>query len=186
MWTASTSAASYDIDLGDLGAWNTGITGTYYLHNFIQQITGGPIIDNLNQNIAPIGNVLQNGVETTPRLIWRARLGWSDGPYSVTGFMNYQSHYYQPLAGVPPNVNFQCTTSGGNVGGGSFPCAISNYTYLEPDFITFDLSLGYNTGDTARDDYLKNITVILTIQNLMGIHSPFQYGPTLPPQCGGL
>ena len=31
--------ASYDVDLGDFGAWNTGITGTYYLHqngaNFI-------------------------------------------------------------------------------------------------------------------------------------------------------
>ena len=170
--------ASYDLDLGDLGAWNTGITGTYYLHNFIQNVTGGPIVDNLNQNIATIGGVAQNGVETTPRLIWRARLGWADGPYSITGFVNYQSHYFQPLSGIPPNVNLQCTTSGGNVGGGTFPCAISNYTQIEPNFVTVDLSLGYNTGDLPANDYLKNINLILTIQDLTGIHSPFQYGPT--------
>jgi len=169
--------ASYDLDLGGLGAWNTGITGTYYLHNFIQNVGGGPIVDNLNQNIAAIGGVAQNGVETTPRLIWRARLGWSDGPFTVTGFMNYQSHYFQPLAGAPPNVNFQCTTSGGNVGGGTFPCAISNFTQYEPNFVTFDLSLGYNTGDLPANDYLKHIGATLTIQDLTGVHSPFQYGP---------
>jgi iron complex outermembrane recepter protein len=170
--------ASYDFDAGDYGAWNTGITGTYYLHNFIQNVTGGAIIDNLNQNLVPIGGVQQNGVETTPRLIWRARLGWTEGAYSVTGFMNYQSHYFQPLAGTPPNVNSLCTTPGGMIGGGASQCAISNYTYYEPDFITFDLSLGYNTGDLPANDYLKQITLNLTVQNLMGIHSPFQYGPS--------
>jgi outer membrane receptor protein involved in Fe transport len=162
--------ASYDFDAGAYGAWNTGITGTYYLHNFIQQVTGGAIIDNLNQKIAPIGNVLQNGIETSPRLIWRARLGWSDGPLSITGFMNYSSHYFQPLAGVPPNVNGECGLSA---------CAINNYTYIEPNFVTFDLSLGYNTGDLPANDYLKQITLNLTVQNLMGIHSPFEYGPSI-------
>lgn len=168
--------ASYDFDAGEYGAWNTGITGTYYLHNFLQTITGGTIIDQLNQNIQPAGGIAQNGVETTPRLIYRARLGWSDGPYSVTGFMNYSSHYYSAWA-VPPNVNFECTTSGGNVGGGTMPCAIGNYSNIEPSFITFDLSLGYNTGDLPANDYLKHVGLTLTIQNLMGIHSPFAYGP---------
>ncbi len=170
--------ASYDFDAGAYGAWNTGITGTYYLHNIIQNVTGGQIIDNLHQTLASIGGVQQIGVETTPRLIWRARLGWSNGPFSMTGFMNYTSHYYQPLSGIPPNVNFQCTTSGGSTGGGSLPCAISNYSQIEPNFVTFDLSFGYNTGDMPANDYLKNITLNVTIQNLMGIHSPFQYGPT--------
>ncbi|MDE2474422.1 MAG: TonB-dependent receptor [Alphaproteobacteria bacterium] len=168
--------ASYDLDLGDYGAWNTGITGTYYLHNFLQTVSGGTVIDELNQNVQPAGGILQNGVETTPRLIWRARLGWSDGPYSVTGFMNYSSHYFSPWA-VPPNVNFQCTSSGGSTGGGTFPCAISNFSNFEPTFITFDLSLGYNTGDLPANDYLKRIALNLTIQNLTGIHSPFAYGP---------
>ncbi|MDE2476003.1 MAG: hypothetical protein KGO48_13200, partial [Alphaproteobacteria bacterium] len=168
--------ASYDLDLGDYGAWNTGITGTYYLHNFIQQISGGQITDNLHQDVTPAGGILQNGVETTPRMQWRARLGWSDGPFTVTGFMNYQSHYFAPFA-VPTNVNFQCTSPGGNVGGGTFPCAISNFTNYQPNFITFDLSLGYNTGDLPANDYLKHIGLTLTINDLLGKHSDFAYGP---------
>lgn len=167
--------ASYNIDLGDFGAWNTGITGTYYLHNWIQPVPGGTILDELHQNIQPAGGVLQNGVETTPRMVYRARLGWSDGAFSVTGFMNYQSHYFSPWA-VPPNVNFQCTGPGGTQGGGTYPCAISNFSNVEPSWYTFDLSLGYNTGDTPAIDYLKRINVQIVIQDILDKHSPFQYG----------
>jgi hypothetical protein len=116
-------------------------------------------------------------VETLPRLVYRARLGWSDGPYSITGFVNHQSHYFAPWP-VPPNVNLQCTVAGGTTGGGSLPCAISNWSNIEPSWYTFDLSFGYDTGDMPTNNYLKNITLQLTIQNLMGIHSPFEYGPS--------
>jgi iron complex outermembrane recepter protein len=169
--------ASYDWDMGDLGAWNTGITGTYYLHRFSQQLSGGPIIDLFHQNIQAAGGVAQNGVETLPRMIYRARLGWSDGPYTVTAFVNHIGHYYDTWP-VPPNVNNQCTTAGGTTPGGSSPCAISNWSNIEPAWYTFDLSLGYNTGDTPANAYLKNLTFQFTIQNLMGIHAPFQYGPS--------
>ena len=108
---------------------------------------------------------------------YRARLGWSNGAYSITGFMNYSAHYFAPW-GAPPNVNFQCTTAGGNVGGGTFPCAITNYTNVEPSFYTFDLSLGYNTGDLPANDYLKRINLQIVTQNILGRHSPFEYGPT--------
>ena len=171
-WTAS-----YAQDFGDLGVWNAGITGTYYLHRYSQALTGGPVVDLLHQNITPVGGVAQNGVETAPRMIYRARLGWSDGAFSVTGFMNYTSHSYSPL-GSPPNVNFQCTSAGGTVGGGTFPCAISNFTNYVPNFITFDLSFGYNTGDMPANDYLKNLTVQFTVQNLFNRFSPFVYNPT--------
>ncbi len=172
--------ASYDFDLGDFGAWNAGITGTYYLHRLSQTTTGGPVIDYMHQNISAVGGLAQGGVETTPRMIYRARLGWSDGAYSLTGFMNYQSHYFLPTS-VPPNVNFQCVSSGGTVGGGTFPCAISNYASIEPNFVTFDLSFGYNTGDMPVNNYLKNLTVQLTVQNFLNKHAPFQYDPTNPP-----
>jgi len=167
--------ASYDLDLGDYGVWNTGITGTYYLHRLIQVQTGGPIIDSEHVDLGTIGSVAQNGVETEPRMVYRARLGWSDGPFNVAGFMNYSSHYFSPIAGSPPNVNFQCKTSGGTVGGGTLPCAISNFTAIEPNFITFDLSFGYNTGEVPANDYLKHVTLQLTVQNLLGRHSPFDY-----------
>jgi hypothetical protein len=168
-------SASYDFDAGDWGAWNTGITGTYYLNRWSQAVTGGPVVDLLDQNLSAVGGVAQNGVETSPKLLYRARLGWSDGPYSVSGFMNFQSHYFSPVEGTPPNVNFQCIGTGSTVGGGTFPCAISHFTQLEPDFITFDMSFGYNTGETPTNQYLRNVTLQLTVQNLLNKHSPFDY-----------
>jgi outer membrane receptor protein involved in Fe transport len=178
--------ASYDYDAGDFGAWNTGITGTYYLHRWYSTVSGTPPVDLLHDcNEQPAGGVSQGcpaigttGAAGAPRLAYRYRLGWSDGPYSITGFMNFQSHYFTGWP-VPPNVNFQCTTSGGSVGGGTFPCAISNWSNIVPDFITFDLSLGYNTGDLPANPYLKNLTIELTVQDLLDKHSPFDYGPTI-------
>ena len=170
--------------MGDLGAWNTGITGTYYLERLYTTAAGVPPVDLFHDNIQSAGGILQNGVALgttgnagTPRMIYRARLGWSDGPFNVTGFLNYQSHYFTGWP-VPPNVNLQCTTSGGTVGGGTMPCAIGNWSNVEPSFYTFDLSFGYNTGDIPANDYLKHMTVQLTVQNLMDKHSSFEYGPS--------
>jgi hypothetical protein len=169
--------ASYDWDLGPYGAWNTGITGTYYLHRFTQTVAGGPITDNFHTTLSANGGVAQAGVEGSPRMIYRGRLGWSSGDWSVTGFVNYYSHYFTNQSS-PPNVNFQCTAAGGNLSGGTFPCAISNYTNYEPAWYSFDLSLGYNTGDTPGSDYLKRIGVQLVVQNVLGIHPAFSYGPS--------
>ncbi|HEX5281229.1 MAG TPA: TonB-dependent receptor plug domain-containing protein [Micropepsaceae bacterium] len=161
--------ASYDIDLGDLGAWNAGITGTYYLLFDEQAVNGGPIINDIkNPELAT------TPLNDFPRMRYRARLGWSDGAYSVTGFLNYHSHFFQPW-NQPPNVNFQCTSAGGTIGGGTLPCAISNFNNFEPSWYTVDLSFGYNTGDMPASDYLKRITLQLTIQNLMGVHPAFSY-----------
>jgi hypothetical protein len=49
---------------------------------------------------------------------------------------------------------------------------------VQPSWYTFDLSLGYDTGDTPVNNYLKNITVQLTVQNLMNRHAAEQYGPS--------
>jgi TonB-dependent receptor-like protein len=161
--------ASYDIDLGDLGARTAGVTGTYFLHFNEQAVTGGTVIDDIKHP-----ELASTPLNDFPRMRYRAQLGWSDGPYSVTGFLNYHSHFFQPF-NTPPNVNFQCTSAGGNVGGGTFPCAISNFNNIEPSWYTVDLSLGYNTGDMPANDYLKNIQLQLTIQNLMGVHPAFSY-----------
>ncbi len=67
--------ASYDWDLGDLGAWNVGIVGTYYLHRYQSTVSGGAITDLFHQNIQGAGGIAQNGVETLPRMNYRARLG---------------------------------------------------------------------------------------------------------------
>lgn len=169
--------ASYDFDAGDFGAWNTGITGTYYLHRWVAQVAGVAPLDAFNQNLGSVGGVAMNGVETLPRMIYRARVGWSDGQFNWTLFWNHQSHFYEYRTSAPPNVNMQCTASGGTIGGGSFPCAINNFSYVQPAWDTFDLSLGYNTGTTLENTYLQNLTIQLTVNNLMGKHSAFEYGP---------
>ncbi len=182
-WTAS-----YDFDLGDFGAWNTGVTGTYYLHrkngfpayNIFPGNTAAPFgaetRDDFHQTIASVGNVQQNGVaaDAIGPLHYRARLGWSNGPWNVTGFVNYDSHYFHTQT-APPNVNHQCLATNPNVGGGSSVCTIEGYSNIQPSYYLFDLSMGYDTGDTPANVYLKNIGVQLVIQNIMDKHPSYQY-----------
>jgi outer membrane receptor protein involved in Fe transport len=165
---------SYDWDIGNVGAFNVGVAGTYYLHRWEQKVSGTEPQDQFHLDLSPVGGLAQNGVETFPRMHYRARLGWSNGPWSLTGFMNYDSHYFH-AQNAPPNVNSQCTTAGGIIGGGSLPCAINNYTNIEPSYYTFDLSAGYDTGDDPANDYLKHIGIQLVVQNLMDRDPAFGY-----------
>jgi hypothetical protein len=99
--------------------------------------------------------------------------------------MDYRSHYYNNQ-GSPPNVNNTCVSPGSGTGGGTFPCAQNNYTNLLPNFISFDLSLGYDTGDDPANDYLKHIGIQVVVQNVMDKHPAYTY--TLNPfacACGG-
>ena len=170
---------SYDYDAGEFGALNAGITGTYYLHQYSANnptaaVPHPVITDDFHTDAGTVGGVVQLGVPTSPRMRYRARLGWSNGPWSATGFVNYVGHYFN-TQNVPPNVNFQCTAEGGTVGGGTFPCAISNYTGIEPSYYTFDLSFGYTTGDLPANPYLKNIGIQFIVQNIMNKLPPFEY-----------
>jgi len=171
--------ASYDWDWGNLGAFNIGMVGTYYLHRRSQTVAGAPITDDYHTTINDGAVNVSRGVSTLPTFRYRARLGWSNGPWSVTGFADYQSHFFHTQA-APPNAgpgNF-CAVNGsldaaGN--GGTYPCTLLGYTNIEPSFYTFDLSLGYNSRDVPANEYLRNIGVQLVIQNVMDRHSPFEY-----------
>ena len=160
--------ASYDWEWGDLGAFNAGITGTYYLSQE-SQVPGGIIADFYHTTLAALNGVEQVGVESRPRFKYRARLGWSDGTWSVTGFMDYEQHFFHTQS-APPNVNFACITPGGTIGGlpdYTNPCWVTDYTNFQPSYYTFDLSLGYSTGDRPANEYLRNISVQLVVQNIM-------------------
>jgi hypothetical protein len=61
------------------------------------------------------------------------------------------------------------------VGGGTFPCAISNYSDIEPPQYLFDLSLGYDTGDRPASSYLQNLHFQFVIQNLLDSKPAFSY-----------
>jgi outer membrane receptor protein involved in Fe transport len=168
---------SYDWDWGDIGAFNVGMTGTYYLHRRTQSTPTSEIIDDFHQDI---NQGLPNealGVATLPRMLYRARVGWANGPWSATLFMDHRNHYYHTQS-APPNVNGNfCASNGGldNGGGGTFPCAIQDYSNLVPSYYTFDLSLGYNTMDLPANEYLRNIGVQLIVQNVFDTHANFQY-----------
>ena len=144
--------ASYDIDLGDYGAFNIGTTGTYYLKDQSQIIPGGPITDALSFD------GVNNGT-TIPVLTTRSRLGWATDAYSVTLFWNHSSHFFtqQPF---PP---------------AKYLAAFPNYSDIEPAFDSFDLVLGYNTGERPANDYLKNIAITLNINDLLDKHASFEY-----------
>ena len=167
-WTSS-----YDIDLGDLGAWNVGINGTYYLHQYVQSLPGAPVFDSFHTDVDN-GTQVAYGVETLPRLRYRARLGWSNGPWSVTAFADYQSHFFHTQSN-PPNVNNACQSAGGTAPGGTFPCLVTNYTNIQPSWVTFDLSIGYDTGDDPAVDYLRHLGIQLVVNNFLDKHPAFQY-----------
>jgi len=184
--------ASYDWDWGDLGLWNAGIIGTYYLHQRTEDVPGAPgsVVRDQFHTTLNAGQVNEaRGVPMQPNLRYRARLGWANGPWSVTGFMDYVAHYYYG-SNPPPNVNGNfCASNGGldaSGGGGTFLCAIDDYTNILPSYYTFDLSIGYNTMDAPTNEYLRNIGVQLVIQNIMdrrGIYSYWLGPPAGPCTC---
>jgi outer membrane receptor protein involved in Fe transport len=51
-----------------------------------------------------------------------------------------------------------------------------------PSHYTFDLSLGYSTGDRPANEYLRNVSVQLVVQNIADKVAPYQYKVT---QGGG-
>jgi hypothetical protein len=95
--------------------------------------------------------------------------------------MDYQSHYYHQQT-PPPNVNGSFCASNGSLDslgmGGTFECTIQNYNNLTPEWYSFDLSFGYDTGDRPANEYLRNIGFQFVIQNVLDKHAPFQYKPS--------
>jgi TonB dependent receptor len=170
--------ASYDWDMGDIGAFNIGAIGTYYMHQYNETVPGAPgsIIEDSFSTITGSDKAFSRGVATLPRFRYRGRLGWSNGPWNITGFMDYQSHYFHTMP-APPNTNgnFCTSTAFGAPAGGTQPCFNSGYNNMQPAWYSFDLSFGYDTGDVPANPYLKNIGIQVVIQNIFDKHSQYQY-----------
>ena len=103
--------------------------------------------------------------------------------------MDYAQHFFHTQP-APPNVNNACIVTGGTVGGlptYNNPCLISGYTNHQPSYFTFDLSLGYNTGDRPANEYLRNVSIQIVVQNITDRDSPYSYkittGGGLPCAC---
>jgi hypothetical protein len=171
--------ASYDWGDGDLGAWNAGVVGTLSLHSQALSVPGGTAIDDMFHTTLNPGLVNEaRGVQGLPNLRYRARLGWANGSWSVTAFMDYQAHFYHQQQ-PPPNVNGSFCASNGSLdvygSGGTFPCAIDDYTNLVPSYYTFDLSVGYDTMDRPANEYLKNVGIQFVMQNVFDRDGSYNY-----------
>ncbi|HEX5279637.1 MAG TPA: TonB-dependent receptor [Micropepsaceae bacterium] len=165
--------ARYDIDLGDWGAWNTGITGNYGLENKTEAVLGSPVIDNY-------GDSLYGGT-----MKYRARLGWAGTTgavqgLSITGFMNFEPHSgvlaLTDGGFIAPSCFWSATTSAGSCYPGSshfgpYPSSPSTI----PGMYTFDLSTGYQTGDRPANPYLQNINFQVTVLDLFNKAPAFVY-----------
>jgi hypothetical protein len=167
-------SGSYVWDMEDLGVWNTGVTGNYALDHQTLNVVGGPVFD------------AYKGLDSGGRLNYRAHLGWTEpapSAWSVTAFMNYQAHVgNQPVDARTPALPPECFMIGNPACNASGLPQFAQYTQqyalltnFEPARITFDVSIGYNTGETPANDYLKNLAFQLTINNLTDKKPNFAY-----------
>jgi outer membrane receptor protein involved in Fe transport len=141
---------NYNGTLFDLGGWNAGVIGTYFINKTTTPYPGATPV-----NIYDVGGQAQD-----IRLRMRAQLGWiGDNGFNANIFMNYQSHFYDLQALPPP----------------AYLAKFPNYSNLEPSFITFDASVGYNTGGRPANDYLKNLDIRLIGMDVLNKMPPFAY-----------
>jgi outer membrane receptor protein involved in Fe transport len=165
--------ARYDIDLADWGAWNVGVVGNYGIENKTEAVIGQPVIDNY-------GGSLYGGT-----LKYRARLGWTGTAgaaqgLSVTGFMNFSPHsgvLALTDSGFAAPACFWAAgfSAGGCYAGSSHFGPYSASPSTIPGMYTFDVSMGYQTGDRPANSYLQNINFQITVLNLLNKSPAFIY-----------
>ena len=165
--------ASYDIDFGDWGAWNTGIVGSYGLENKTEAVNGTPVINNYAGSL--YGGTLK----------YRARLGWTGAAgaaqgFSVTGFMNFTPHSGVEALTDGGFIAPSCFWAAGYSAGSCYPGSAHFGPYTSspstiPGMYTFDLSTGYQTGDRPANPYLQNINFQFTVLNLLNKAPAFVY-----------
>jgi iron complex outermembrane receptor protein len=171
--------ARYDFDLGkvgltDMGALNIGAAGFYETIDKSRATDTSALVHVFEGKDS--GNHLQRV---------RYRLGWSNDTWSVTAFANYFGHGANSATlGVNFNGNnlippcfYSPSTSAGSCFPGSphfGPYAV--YPNMSPATVYFDLTIGYDTGETPANTYLRNIGIQFTINDIFDKPPPFQVG----------
>jgi outer membrane receptor protein involved in Fe transport len=163
----------YDFDLGrvgftDAGALNIGAAGYYQVLDRSRTSAGAPLDDRYQGKES--GNRLQRV---------RYRLGWANENWNITGFANYFGHQainldganLIPLCFFAPGFGPNSCFNGSQYYGpaGTFP-------NITPATVYFDLSLGYQTGEAPANEYLRNIGVQITVNDLLDKGPPFSVG----------
>jgi hypothetical protein len=165
---------SYAWDMGhwngmNLGTWNTGLTGTYNIKNDSTATNNAPVISNYTiNNDAHLSKV-------------RAHLSWNQDPdmgsgFNASLFANYIGHFGPQTNPLPPTC-FQL----GNASCASYGPAFAHYTSQQnlsvnvASVTSFDLSIGYSTGEKPGNDLYKGVRLQLNINNFLDTNPPFEY-----------
>jgi len=168
--------ARYDLDLTrvglpDMGGVNIGAAGYYQILDRSRASVTSPLDDRYEGRES--GNRLQRV---------RYRLGWSNDTWNATLFANYIGH------GNTQGINIDgallippCFYQPGFAAGSCFPGSQyfgpSNvFPNITPATVYLDLSIGYQTGEMPANEYLRNIGVQLTINDLLDKPPPFSVG----------
>jgi iron complex outermembrane recepter protein len=160
--------ARYDIDLGELGSVTIGAAGYYQTIDKTRVTPTAPLDDRYEGRES--GNRLQRV---------RYRLGWQNESWNATIFANYFGHSAQFTEGanlVPP-----CFYQPGFGPGSCFPGSPYYGPYdvfpnITPAAVFFDLTVGYQTGETPANEYLRNIGIQFTINDIFDRTPPFHVG----------
>jgi outer membrane receptor protein involved in Fe transport len=163
----------YDFDLtkvgfSDAGALNIGATGYYQVLDRSRATATSPLDDRYEGKES--GNRLQRV---------RYRLGWANENWNVTGFANYFGH--QAINQDGANLVPQCFFAPGFGPGSCFAGSqyfgpAGNFPNITPATVYFDLSIGYQTGEMLANQYLRNIGVQLSVNDLLDKGPPFSIG----------
>ncbi|HEY4265358.1 MAG TPA: hypothetical protein VGM72_08570, partial [Micropepsaceae bacterium] len=163
----------YDFDLdrvglNNFGSLNIGAAGFYEITDKSRTDAASPIIDNyVGQNS---GNRLQRV---------RYRLGWADDSWSITAFANYFGHGAVNVNGnnlIPPCFYAAGFSPGSCFAGSPYYGPYVTYPNFSPPTVYFDLTVGYQTGEIPANEYLRNIGVQLTVNDIFDKQPPFQVG----------
>jgi outer membrane receptor protein involved in Fe transport len=170
----------YDYDVGNWGTFNIGAQGSYIITDRSKNNVLDP---NWSVNYGKHGPTDQVSITTGNQLQKvRYRLGWTNGTWSSTVFLNYTGHSAQDPNGaalIPP-----CYYAVGSGPGSCFPGSpyygpftSGNYPTFTPANIYTDLNISYNTRDSFTNTYLQNIVVSMTIVNVTGKTPPLGVHP---------
>ena len=164
----------YDFELGDWGSFNVGAAGYYQLIDKSRATETSALDDQYQDQDS--GNRLQRV---------RYRLGWANPTWNVTLFANYFGHAatgddfgnnLNGVALVPPCFYEPDSGPAGCFPGSAYFGPQDVYNNMTPAVVHFDLTVGYQTGEMPANEWLRNIGIQFTINNIFDEPSPFQVG----------
>jgi hypothetical protein len=163
----------YDFDLNkvgltDAGSLNIGAAGFYELTDRSRATATSPVVDTF---------VAQNSGNRLQRV--RYRLGWASDTWSVTAFANYFGHGAVNVNGnnlIPPCFYAAGFSPGSCFSGSPYYGPLVTFPNFSPPTVYFDLSVGYQTGEMPANEYLRNIGIQFTVNDIFDKQPPFQVG----------